>query len=294
MEENQFTEKHLLQSLISQSEINVFWKDKERKFLGANKSFLDYYGLSEEEILGKTDEDMGWHINPEPYQNDESRVLESGEPIYQSPGKCIIKGKVCHIIATKLPVRDDAGEVVGLIGYFQDVTDRKESMSHLIKKANTDELTGLLNRRGFLEAVEEYKAEYEKHGVDFAIIVLDVNNFKELNKAYGHSFGDAYLQMVAGDLLRIAGSAGVVARMGGDCFHILRQIPKYDTPVMVSKTILSIMDHIHLKQREVRMLEGHSFRMHVAAGWAPYSEFRDVKKMIKAADDRMYYDKHEE
>lgn len=291
MKKSEFTEHVLLQVLLEQSDLNVFWKDCDRRFLGASRSFLEYYDLTEKDILGKTDEEMGWHINPEPYQNDEYQVIQSGTPIYESEGKCIIRGQVRHIVATKFPVRNEDEEIIGLCGYFRDVTDQKEDKDRLITKAHTDDLTGLANRRGLMEAMNEYVAEYEKRGVDFAVIFIDVNGFKEMNQAYGHEFGDKYLMMIAKDLLKITGNSGVVARLGGDCFVILRQIPREDTPSMVSETILSLLDHIRLKQREIRMLNEHSFRVDAAVGWAAYSEFESVDETMRKADERMYAEK---
>ena len=93
----------LFDSIINTSQDCVFWKDHERRFLGVNQAFLDFYGFPSADILiGKTDEDMGWHNDPEPYKRDELRVL-SGESTYKVPGKCIIHGEERDIIASKRP-----------------------------------------------------------------------------------------------------------------------------------------------------------------------------------------------
>ena len=76
------TNSDILFNILALIPVGVFWKDKDRKFLGANQMFLDYYGFtSVEDILGKTDEDMGWHIDPEPYRSIELRVSNNGEII---------------------------------------------------------------------------------------------------------------------------------------------------------------------------------------------------------------------
>ena len=83
----------LFDSIINTSQDCVFWKDKERRFLGVNQAFLDFYGFeSADVLLGKTDEDMGWHSDPEPFKQDELRVL-AGRSTYKvqgkgSPGSC--------------------------------------------------------------------------------------------------------------------------------------------------------------------------------------------------------------
>ena len=72
----------------------MFWKDEQRRFLGVNQAFLDYYGFkSQDELIGKTDEDMGWHSNPDPFQDDEWRVLHEGIRTHMVHGKCMAKGE---------------------------------------------------------------------------------------------------------------------------------------------------------------------------------------------------------
>ena len=112
----------LFDSIINTSQDCVFWKDKERRFLGVNQAFLDFYGFdSVEVLLGKTDEDMGWHSDPEPFKQDELRVL-SGKSTYKVQGKCFIRGEERDIIASKRPLYD-GDEIVGLVGSFVDITD---------------------------------------------------------------------------------------------------------------------------------------------------------------------------
>ena len=111
----------LLQKILDTTQAAIFWKDAERRFIGVNKAFLEYYGFdSEEVLLGKNDEDMGWHSDPDPYKNDELRVLQ-GESTTRVPGMCFCKGENRHIVASKSPLYEN-GKIVGLVGSFEDVT----------------------------------------------------------------------------------------------------------------------------------------------------------------------------
>ena len=93
----------LFHRIINTSQDCVFWKDKDRRFLGVNQAFLDYYGFdSVDVLLGKTDEDMGWHSDPEPIKQDELRVL-SGESTYKVQGKCIIRGEERDSVDSRRP-----------------------------------------------------------------------------------------------------------------------------------------------------------------------------------------------
>lgn len=111
----------LLQKILDTTQAAIFWKDAERRFIGVNKAFLEYYGFATEQaLLGKNDEDMGWHSDPDPYKNDEQRVLQ-GESTTRVPGMCFCKGENRHIVASKSPLFEN-GKIVGLVGSFEDVT----------------------------------------------------------------------------------------------------------------------------------------------------------------------------
>ena len=58
----------LLEKILDTTQAKIFWKDANRRFLGANKAFLDYYGLKPEDIIGRTDEDMGWNLDEEDFK----------------------------------------------------------------------------------------------------------------------------------------------------------------------------------------------------------------------------------
>jgi PAS domain S-box-containing protein len=125
--------RNLLDNILSTTQTAIFWKDANRRFLGANRAFLDYYGFSSvDALLGRTDEDMGWHPDPDPYKNDELRVLR-GERTARVPGTCLLRGEMRDIVASKAPLYAD-GKILGLVGSFEDVTHevrQREEISRL-------------------------------------------------------------------------------------------------------------------------------------------------------------------
>ena len=262
----------------------VFWKDKERRFLGANQMFLDYYGLkSVESIKGKTDEDMGWHINPEPFKQDELIVINEGKTIRNVQGECIVKGEVRKIVASKQPFIVD-GEIMGLIGFFNDVTESEKEKENLEALTYTDELTGLQNRRAFEEIIEKYVAQYKQDETDFALVIFDVDKFKKVNDIYGHSFGDLVLQKVAEIIRLVTSNNSVAFRIGGDEFALLHQ---YSTESEVE----SIVQEVNLKISQVNQIDGKDFKTSLSVGTAYYSKTKDKKLMFEQADQKMYQNK---
>ena len=83
--DKQIKTDQLLGKIMNTTSLCIFWKDSQRRFVGVNKAFLDFYGFESQDVLiGKTDEDMGWHSDPDPFRNDEWRVLRQGESTYRA------------------------------------------------------------------------------------------------------------------------------------------------------------------------------------------------------------------
>ena len=211
----------LWENLMMNSREMYFWKDNQRRFAGASKSFLQYYGLrSEEEIIGKTDEDMMWHIDPQPFQRLEEEVLRSGEKMYQVSGKCIVKGEDRDIIASKIPIYRD-GKIAGILGSVIDTSDAAEFLGTAGDQIFTDGATGLANRRGFIEGLFSYGTELQTGNANFAVIVVNVPEYREVIDLYGNELGDQMLKRIGEKLKEAAGSSAVIGRTGGSTFSIM-------------------------------------------------------------------------
>ena len=226
----------LFDSIINTSQDCVFWKDKNRRFLGVNQAFLDFYGFDSADVLiGKNDEDMGWHSDPEPFKQDELRVL-SGKSTYKVQGKCFIRGEERDIVASKRPLYEN-GEIVGLVGSFVDITDvlrRKNGLDNgqivytidklrkftffdrIIDEISLDEildpLTGILSRAYSVKFVRSLIAERKP----FTFTMFDLDNFKFINDSFGHSAGDSVLTTVSKRLAEYVDGSGLMGRFGGD------------------------------------------------------------------------------
>lgn len=275
------SESDLLNNLMTLIPAGIFWKDTDRRFLGANQMFLDYYNLkSVDEIIGKTDEDMGWHIDPVPFRNVELRVIGNGESILNVPGQCIVQGRVRNIKASKCPLFSD-GKIVGLIGYFLDVTDAVQEQTRLSALSHTDELTGVLNRRAYTEIVLQYEEQYKQNHTDFVLYMIDLDDFKTVNDDYGHEYGNLVLQSICKSLTVAASDNCVLFRYGGDEFVILHQLQSEDDIELLEKRFIRAIDG-------PRNLDGAKFSVKASVGHALYSETTSLLSLIELADKRMY------
>ena len=121
--------KSLIQEVVEGIPIRVFWKDRECRYLGCNSLFAQDAGFSNSsDLIGKTDFDMIWHDLAEIYRADDMLIMESGQPKlnYEEP-LTSTDGKRIYLRTSKVPLRDANQEIIGILGIYEDITERKKA-----------------------------------------------------------------------------------------------------------------------------------------------------------------------
>jgi diguanylate cyclase (GGDEF)-like protein len=137
-----------------------------------------------------------------------------------------------------------------------------ERDAELLRLANHDSLTGLFNRRRFLEELRQEIMSVMKSGYESALFFIDLDQFKYINDACGHPAGDRLIRKVADELLRSVGREDTVARFGGDEFAILIRHTDLDEARLAADTILTNMRRMaHIEEKRV-------FHVHCSIGVA--------------------------
>ena len=269
----------LWDNLMLGTHIKYFWKDRERRFVGASRSFLDFYGFASlDEIVGKTDEDMGWHVDNEPFRDDELAVIEEGKRFFDAPGKCIVRGVVHNIVANKFPLYQD-GKVVGLIGYFVDADAMPVNQPQLADVGVVDAVTGVTSARGLWETMLAYTEDYFVHGSRFATIVIAAAEYLRLCDEYGDDVGKRFLREVSKRLVALAGASTTVARLYGSAFVILM---KYEAMGEVERTAQAACDAVS----DIREVAGISCTVRARAGIVYEDEATTVDGLVNLAVER--------
>lgn len=125
--------RRMLQLVLDTIPVRVFWKDKDSTYLGCNKLFALDAGLnSPEELVGKTDYDMGWKEQAKSYRNDDAKVIRLGKPKlnYEEP-QTTPDGKKIWLETSKIPLTDSNGNIIGILGTYEDITERKNNEEEL-------------------------------------------------------------------------------------------------------------------------------------------------------------------
>lgn len=280
-------EELLWKSLVQSDILKLFWKDRERRFLGASKSFLDYYDFTSlDAILGKNDEDLGWHVHADPYKNDEFQVIHEGKIVHNMPGQCIRNGENREILANKAPLYDENGQIQGLVGYFLDRTALTMHDSRGRETKRRDQLTGLLNARGMMEEDNAFRDEYYLRHADYVRIHLSIDGFTHLLKQYGFEFGDHALVALGKALKQEFGQTSAIARFDGQRFVILHQISDPEEPKQMRERIRTIA-------ASLQRIDGIPVTLYLSVGYAIYSQCESLEEMRQRAENSLLVD-HDE
>lgn len=229
----------LWRSATNQTQVMLFWKDRQRRFVGATTSFLNYYGFSSiDEIKGKTDEDIGWHTDNTPYKDVEEAVIKEGKLVSDEPGTCIIKGVLHHIKATKFPVYDN-GKIIGLAGHFVDCSGQsKDEQIDLI-----DPLTELMNASGLMNALLEFSSSNDMG--HYGIILLKDLQFKYDYHTYGRTFTVSLLKKMAQVLVKETANEYVIGRIQDALFGIAGYFKDEKQIHAVTEALAQTLEAIH-------------------------------------------------
>lgn len=171
---------------------------------------------------------------------------------------------------------------------LSDAVERVRLRDELIAAATADELTGLPNRRLFIDRVETAYRTAKRHHLQFALLYLDIDNFKDINDTFGHDAGDALLKHVARRLSGSVRAEDTVARLGGDEFVVLLPgVHKEASAALIKKIRDAFASAIELPG-------GHVVRRRISLGCALYpDDGDDIAALTRTADKRMYADKRQ-
>jgi PAS domain S-box-containing protein len=121
-------QRDLFETVLANVPASIFWKDRNSVFLGANKRFAQDAGLpGPEALIGKTDYDMSWtRKEADFYRQCDRKVMDSGQPLLNiEESQQQADGREVHLHTNKVPLRDESGQVYGMLGIYMDITERK-------------------------------------------------------------------------------------------------------------------------------------------------------------------------
>jgi diguanylate cyclase (GGDEF)-like protein/PAS domain S-box-containing protein len=178
------------------------------------------------------------------------------------------------------PIKDDSGAITGVSVIARNITQRKQLEEQLVRQALNDPLTGLANRALFIDRLEHALARGRRPGVTVAILLIDLDGFKDVNDSLGHDAGDDLLTIAGMRLEGHARPGDTVARLGGDEFGVLLEdIAAVEAVRSAGGLLEGLATPIVLRDRDLTPTA--SIGIAIAAG-------EDAETLLRNADTAMY------
>jgi diguanylate cyclase (GGDEF)-like protein/PAS domain S-box-containing protein len=269
--------------------------DLDGRILDANPAFQELIGMDAAQLAGGHMTEL---VHPEDRELVLSDFLSSPEEADQLRlDHRFVRpdGEVRWVDASVSFVRDVDGRRSFAVSMIQDVTQRREAEAALLAQAELNEhqalhdaLTGLANRTLFRDRIDHAVKAAHRTGGRAAVLLMDLDRFKEINDSLGHAAGDELLVELGARLETALRASDTVARLGGDEFGVLLPDPT------VPDDVLRVVERMRTAIEEPVIVQGLPLSLEASIGIAVYPEDgADVETLLQRADVAMYQAKDE-
>lgn len=275
-------ESRLFGAILKASPDPIYVLDLEGKFVYANKATANLFSLHRADIIGKTLFDLGF-----PFASDFQHNLQK-----VAADQSTYSGKFVHTFAAGkgerfsyrlAPVLNERKKTESILCISQDITEQEIAAEKIWHNAHYDLLTGLPNRRLFLDRLEQEVKHAKRRDSSLAVLFMDLDGFKPVNDTLGHDAGDRLLSEVAKRLTGCVREEDTFARIGGDEFTVMLTGAKLHSDVkLVAQTIIDELAKPFLIAQQ-------SVQIAVSIGVAFYpQDASSPSALLHAADQAMY------
>jgi diguanylate cyclase (GGDEF)-like protein/PAS domain S-box-containing protein len=278
------------QTIVDALQDGVGVLDEDGRILHCNQAATAILGRSSFQLIGRTPLELnlgatgedGTPLSLDDYPSAEAR--RSGKPVRERIiGIDHLDGRLKWLSVSAAPMGPEAWPVVVVLT-FRDVTERRDYEAELRRLAEVDELTGLPNRRAFLAVLADHLASRRREDSRGALLVLDLDRFKELNDTLGHAVGDRVLVQAARAMEERLRSSDCLGRLAGDEFAVLLPRANEEQAEEVARALGE-----RLREEALPTTRGVS-QVSASIGVVPLSGAAgaSVDRALQCADDAMY------
>jgi diguanylate cyclase (GGDEF)-like protein/PAS domain S-box-containing protein len=284
----QIEDSWVLATLMENTADSIYIKDRQcRLWRISKKMAIDLHVADPAEVYGKTDVELFGEEFGEKTMQDDLQVMETGLPIIGLIERYINKeGETNWTSTTKFPLRDNQGQIIGLLGITREINELKDSETEYKWLATHDPLTTLANRYLLSDRIEQAIFRAKRNKGLFALLFIDLNGFKQINDTAGHAAGDQFLIRLARILSENVRMTDTVARIGGDEFVVLLdEIHQVEGAALVAE---KLSDVIHDDTDPI----GHTVTAAIGISLFPHNG-QNSETLLIAADQAMFQSKKE-
>ncbi len=294
----EYLSKSLVESERDKQEYEAFFDafDGATLYIEDVKQQNFYYSLGVEGLFGYTQAQFNqdgrlWHQLV--HEEDLADVVEHHRLLFQGVG-VNHTFRILHptkgekwIQKIAKPMANESGLIVKIYGKFIDVTAQKTLEQQLRKMAYFDDLTDLPNRKMLDRHIKKALARSKRHGHPFAMMFLDLDDFKAINDELGHEVGDNYLVEITKRLDDCVREEDLIARFGGDEFIVVfEETEQTEIEAIAGRILDSLQSPVFIQDYELKVS--------ASIGVSLYPEHGETKEaLIRRADQAMYAAKHD-
>lgn len=244
------------------------------------------YGYSEKEAIGQLVSIL--HV-PEDTDHITSEVLAAvaSEGKWTGEVRMLRKdGSIGWIESMCIPILNDEQEMIGALGINRDISQRMYETEQLRFQARFDQLTQIPNRYSLIDRIDHLIDQYDRNKNAFSLLFFDLDNFKNINDTYGHSFGDLVLKEVATRIASNIRKSDMIARIGGDEFILL--LENTHKKLDIETTI----KHLSQELKKDITINGNTINVQCSIGYSTFpTNGITCDELLSHADKGMYQDK---
>jgi len=227
-----------LSTILDNIKAHVYIKDMNFVYSYVNADMCDYLKKSKEDVIGKSDTEIFGAETSKTFHQSDQQVFD-----YVESCSCIEMSNPTpeaednYFWSVKVPLINDLGNPYAILGISTDVTEQKRLEKELREMASTDVLTGIHNRRHFLEMCDVEIQRAQRYDHDLSMIMLDIDWFKDINDTYGHAVGDEAIKLMTVLCQQMLRTTDVLGRIGGEEFAILLPETELEAALLIAERI---------------------------------------------------------
>ena len=283
LREREKTLRRIFHSVEATSEA-ILITEKTKKISYVNPAFCKFTGYSESELLGKCSDPF---IQLRDTEVTLEEIKEEAQYVGSWTGDvCLVRknGTTCEAFMDLTLVRSPNGQFEGHILILRDISRTKKMMKKLKELARVDDLTGLFNRRYFLERFQMELLRAQRYGHDTCLLMLDLDHFKKVNDTYGHAIGDQVLKKTGSLIRKMIRAMDLSGRFGGEEFCIA--LPETD---LKGAVVFANRLRLALSRLRISPVNGKPFRVTCSIGvWLIDESNSDVNVHLDEVDKALY------
>jgi diguanylate cyclase (GGDEF)-like protein/PAS domain S-box-containing protein len=264
---------------------SIYFKDRDCRLQRVSRRLAQNLGYEHpDEVIGKTDRELFGEAFGEQTYIDDMRIMESDAGIVGLiESRQLPDGRTNWTLTSKLPLHDESGAVVGLMGITREINEIKQAELDLEHLATHDPLTGLPNRYLMTDRLDRVLLSAKRIDSTVGVLFIDVDDFKSVNDQRGHEVGDLVLRAVADRLVAGVRSSDTVARIGGDEFVvILEGLDRAERAETIAGNVRrALAKSMTIAGRRMKITASIGISVHPRDG-------ATAEKLLRASDDAMY------